>query len=209
MRASPPLVIKVAALCPVIWSIMSEEERSFYSCSFPPARAALSGPAHQSSSEHFTPPERPSPSVPSQIVPRSIPDGAKSALKIIFIAKHALWDGGLHPEDGNHAPYHVEVRDILEGLGLRLELANRYDALFDKPDVDFVFPLLNRGGFLNSEMMLPLLATRHGLPFLGASPILRGMAADSHLTKMAVHARGIPTAPWAISRRGAPATPEW
>ena len=50
---------------------------------------------------------------------------------------------------------------------------------------DFVFPLLNRGGFLNSEMMLPLLCTRLGLPYLGASPILRGLADDKHLTKLA------------------------
>ncbi|WP_225421225.1 D-alanine--D-alanine ligase family protein [Sphingomonas parva] len=125
----------------------------------------------------------------------------------MFIAKHALWDGGLHPEDGNHALYHVEVREILRELGLNLTLANRYDTLFEKPDVDFVFPLLNRGGFLNSEMMLPLLCTRAGLPFLGASPILRGLADDKHLTKMAAHARGIPTAPWTVYRRGAPVDP--
>ena len=134
----------------------------------------------------------------------TIPPEAKERLRIMFIAKHALWEGGLHPEDGNHALYHVEVREILKGLGLKLELADSYEALFDKPDVDFVFPLLNRGGFLNSEMMLPLLCTRHGLPFLGASPILRGMSDDKHLTKMAVAALGIPTAPWAIYRRGAP-----
>ena len=140
----------------------------------------------------------------SNIRPLTIPPEARERLRILFIAKHALWEGGLHPEDGNHALYHVEVREILKGLGLNLELANRYEALFDRPDVDFVFPLLNRGGFLNSEMMLPLLCTRHGLPFLGASPILRGMSDDKHLTKMAVAALGIPTAPWAIYRRGAP-----
>lgn len=134
----------------------------------------------------------------------TIPQDAKERLRIMFIAKHAKWAGGLHPEDGNHALYHVEVREILEGLGLNLVLEDRYEALFDKPDVDFVFPLLNRGGFLNSEMMLPLLCTRHGIPFLGASPILRGMSDDKHLTKMAAAARGIPTAPWAIYRRGAP-----
>jgi len=141
----------------------------------------------------------------SNIRPLVIPDEAKQRLRILFIAKHALWDAGLHPEDGNHAVYHVEVREILKGLGLRhLSIDNKYEALFDKPDVDFVFPLLNRGGFLNSEMLLPLLCTRHGIPFLGASPILRGMADDKHLTKMAAHARGIPTAPWAVYRRGAP-----
>ncbi|HYJ31395.1 MAG TPA: phosphoribosylglycinamide synthetase [Allosphingosinicella sp.] len=145
----------------------------------------------------------------SNIRPLVIPQEAKERLRILFIAKHALWDAGLHPEDGNHALYHVEVREILKGLGFRhLSFADRYDLLFDRPDVDFIFPLLNRGGFLNSEMMAPLLCTRHGIPFLGASPILRGVADDKHLTKMAVHARGIPTAPWAIYRRGAPVTEE-
>jgi D-alanine-D-alanine ligase len=142
--------------------------------------------------------------VQPQVTPLTIPEEAKSRLRIMFIAKHARWEGGLHPEDGNHALYHVEVREILKGLGLNLVLENRYEALFDKPDVDFVFPLLNRGGFLNSEMLLPLLCKRHGIPFLGASPILRGLGDDKHLTKMACAARGIPTAPWAIYRRGAP-----
>jgi D-alanine-D-alanine ligase len=138
------------------------------------------------------------------IEPRSIPERAKERLRILFIAKHAKWAGGLHPEDGNHALYHVETREVLQSLGLNLALADNYDDLFERPDVDFVFPLLNRGGFLNSEMMLPLLCTRLGLPYLGASPILRGLADDKHLSKMAAAARGIPTAPWAIYRRGAP-----
>lgn len=142
------------------------------------------------------------------IRPLTIPEEAKARLRIMFIAKHALWEGGLHPEDGNHALYHVEVREILKGLGLDLVLADSYDALFGRPEVDFVFPLLNRGGFLNSEMMLPLLCTRLGIPFLGASPILRGISDDKHMTKLAAAARGIPTAPWAIYRRGAPVARE-
>jgi D-alanine-D-alanine ligase len=142
--------------------------------------------------------------VNSSIQPRSIPARTKERLRILFIAKHAKWAGGLHPEDGNHALYHVETREMLRSLGLNLELADNYDELFARPDVDFVFPLLNRGGFLNSEMMLPLLCTRLGLPFLGASPILRGVSDDKHFTKLAAAARGIPTAPWAIYRRGAP-----
>lgn len=133
-----------------------------------------------------------------------IPEEARKRLRIMFIAKHAKWEGGLHPEDGNHALYHVEVREILQGLGLNLVLEDRYEALFDKPGVDFVFPLLNRGGFLNSEMMLPLLCTRHAVPFLGASPILRGISDDKHSTKLEAEARGVPTSPWAIYRRGAP-----
>ena len=144
----------------------------------------------------------------SLIQPRQIPEEAKRRLRIMFVAKHAKWDGALHPEDGNHALYHVETREILRGLGLKLVVEDRYEALFEKPDVDFVFPLLNRGGFLNSEMMLPLLATRAGIPFLGGSPILRGLADDKHLTKLCAAARGVPTAPWAVFRRGAPVDQE-
>jgi D-alanine-D-alanine ligase len=140
------------------------------------------------------------------IEPRSIPARAKERLRILFIAKHAKWGGGLHPEDGNHALYHVETREVLRSLGLNLAFADNYEDLYERPDADFVFPLLNRGGFLNSEMMLPLLCTRLGLPYLGASPILRGLADDKHLSKLCAAARGIATAPWAIYRRGAPVT---
>lgn len=141
------------------------------------------------------------------ITPRVIPEEAKRRLRILFISKHAKWPGGLHPEDGNHALYHVETREILQGLGLNLETADNYEALFERPDVDFVFTLLNRGGFLNSEMLAPLLCTRAGVPFLGASPILRGLADDKHLAKLCAAARGLPTAPWRVYRRGAPVEP--
>lgn len=136
--------------------------------------------------------------------PRVLPAKARQALRILLVAKHALGDGQLHPEDGNHAVYHREMRLVLERIGVDVLVADRYEILFDRPDVDFVFPLLNRGGFLNSEMLLPLLCERRGLPYLGASPILRGLADDKHLTKRAAHSRGVPTAPWAIYRRGAP-----
>lgn len=136
--------------------------------------------------------------------PLLIPAAARHSLRVMFIAKHAKWEGGLHGEDGNHAVYHAEMRETLRGLGLNLVVEDRYEVLFDRPDVDFVFPLLNRGGFLNSEMLLPLLCTKHGIPYLGASPIVRGLADDKHLSKMTAVARGVPTLPWAIYRRGAP-----
>lgn len=137
-------------------------------------------------------------------VPRTLPDAAKRALRIMLIAKHACWKGGLHPSDGSHAIYHLEMRDTLEQLGVDLVVADSYMALFERPDVDFVFPLLNRGGFLNSEMLLPLLCQRLDIPYLGASPILRGLSDDKHLSKRAAVARGLPTAPWVVYRRGVP-----
>jgi D-alanine-D-alanine ligase len=136
--------------------------------------------------------------------PSILPESAKRALRVMLIAKHARWEGGLHPSDGSHAIYHLEMRSTLEQIGVNLTIADSYEALFAHPDIDFVFPLLNRGGFLNSEMLLPLLCQRLGVPYLGASPILRGLSDDKHLTKLAAAARGLPTAPWSIYRRGAP-----
>src|SRR3546814_8413561 len=52
-------------------------------------------------------------------------------------------------------------------------------------------------------MLLPLLCNQHRLPYLGASPIVRGLSDDKHLTKLEAAARSVPTAPWALFRRGA------
>lgn len=134
---------------------------------------------------------------------RRLPASARRDLRIMFVAKHARWEGGSHHEDGTHAIYHREIRSVLEGMGLNLLLADSYQALFEHPGADFVFPLLNRGGFLNSEMLLPILCTRLGIPYLGASPIVRGLSDDKHLAKRMAVANGVPTAPWAIYRRGA------
>ena len=142
-------------------------------------------------------------SLPTPRLARIRPE-ALNRLRVLLIAKHVFWQGGLHHEDGNHALYHGEMRETLEKIGVRLQLADSYEALFADPGCDFVFPLLNRGGFLNSEMLLPLLATRLSLPYLGASPILRGLSDDKHMAKLEAAARGVPTAPWAIYRRGAP-----
>jgi len=128
----------------------------------------------------------------------------RERLKLLFLAKHALADGERDPVDGDHAVYHCHVRDTLEQLGFNLRVANSFEALFQELDVDFVFSLLNRGGFYNSEMLAPLLCSRLETPYLGARPILRGLSDDKHLMKMAARARGVPTAQSAIYRLGQP-----
>ena len=138
------------------------------------------------------------------LAPTPLPDRLRDTQRLLFLAKHAKWTGGLHPDDGNHALYHRETREILEALGMPIVVADNYGELFMPPDADFVFPLLNRGGFFNSEMLLPLLCNRLGLPYVGASPIIRGLSDDKHLTKLEAAARGVPTAAWTLFRRGAP-----
>jgi D-alanine-D-alanine ligase len=141
------------------------------------------------------------------VAPLRIPRHVRDRLRVMFIAKHARGAGSRHEIDGDHAVYHHEITTVMQGLFANLTVANRFEDLFEKPQVDYIFSLLNRGGFLNSEMLAPLLATRHGIPFLGASPILRGLADDKHLMKMAARFRGVPTADWQIYRRGAPVEP--
>lgn len=137
------------------------------------------------------------------IAPLRIPEDAKERLRVLFMAKHALWGGGMHPEDGNHAIYHHEVRTTLEDMGLNLLLADSYKVLFEQPEADFVFPLLNRGGFVNSEMLIPLLCNMHRLPYVGAMPFLRGLGDDKSISKLVSTHAGVPTAPWFCFRRGA------
>ncbi|HEX8480944.1 MAG TPA: phosphoribosylglycinamide synthetase [Allosphingosinicella sp.] len=129
-------------------------------------------------------------------------EGDKDRLVLLFLAKHALSGGVPHPEDGTHAVYHHEMLETLKTAGFWVTAANSYEALWERPDADFVVPLLNRGGFLNSEMLAPLLLTRHGLPFLGAAPMLRGLSDDKHLMKTAARLRGVAVTDWAIHRRG-------
>jgi len=132
----------------------------------------------------------------------------KARLRVLFLAKHARADGAADAVDGNHAIYHHEMRTTLEAIGLNVRVANSYEALFEQPDVDFVVTLLNRGGFQNSEMLAPLLLGRHDMPFLGASPILRGVSDDKYLSKLIARAHDVPTMPAQIFRRGGlPAEP--
>ncbi|SCW47835.1 D-alanine-D-alanine ligase [Sphingobium faniae] len=132
----------------------------------------------------------------------------KARLHVLFLAKHARATGAPDTVDGNHAIYHHEMRTTLEEIGLQIRVANSYDFLFERPDADFVITLLNRGGFQNSEMMAPLLLSWRDVPHLGASPILRGVSDDKYLSKLIACARGVPTMPAQIFRRGGlPAEP--
>ena len=140
--------------------------------------------------------------IPRRQGPLRIFDEDKDRLVILFLAKHALSGGVPDAEDGTHAVYHHELLTTLRTAGFFVSAADSYDHIWERPNADFIVPLLNRGGFLNSEMLAPLILTRHGLPFLGAAPMLRGLSDDKHLMKTAARLRGVPVTDWAIVRRG-------
>lgn len=132
-----------------------------------------------------------------------IPEAMKPQLRVLLLAKHAKGDGSLHQHDGNHATYHHELRTTLEEIGLNVRAEGNFEALDQALPVNFVIPLLNRAGFQNSEMLAPLMLTRRQMPFLGASPIIRGLADDKDLSKLVARHCGVETAAWSVYRRGA------
>lgn len=126
----------------------------------------------------------------------------RQRLRVMFLAKHARGDGTMDSEDGLHAVYHYELRQTLEQILPHLSVGSRYSDLFTKPDYHYLFTMLNRGGFKNSEMLGPLMAVWRGLPHLGASPILRGVGDDKHLTKLCARVCGVSTPDSVIYRYG-------
>lgn len=133
-----------------------------------------------------------------------IPAHDKERLRLLFLARHATGEGMPDPVDGNHAVYHHELRETLLAIGLNLQVANRFDSLFEHPEVDFVIGLYNRAGFRGSEMLGPLLCAMHAIPCLGGAPVVRGLTDDKHFMKRTVEALGISTAPWALYPVGGP-----
>lgn len=125
-----------------------------------------------------------------------VPQVYKDTLRFLFLAKHALSHGLPDPEDGNHAVYHYDLLQKLRRIGLRVIPANTFEALYGKPDFDFLITLFNRAGFRNSEMFASLFGEYHRIPYLGGSPIVRGVSDDKHVTKRVVQALGIDTLPW-------------
>ncbi|MEL7463704.1 MAG: phosphoribosylglycinamide synthetase [Pseudomonadota bacterium] len=133
----------------------------------------------------------------------------RERLKIMLLAKHAKNDTGApDPVDGTHAVYHHELRMVLGELVPNLFVGNSYEDLFEDREYDFLFTLLNRGGFKNSEILAPTMAVWRQRAHLGASPILRGVGDDKHLMKLCARARGVHTPESVIYRRGSGYLPE-
>ena len=126
----------------------------------------------------------------------TLPHADKARLRFMFLAKHALGDGSPHPQDGNHAIYHHEILTTLRAIGLQTVAADSFSVLYERPNVDFLVTLFNRAGFRNSEMMAPLLAEMHGLPYLGGAPMIRGLSDDKHFLKRLAQSLGVQTPPW-------------
>lgn len=125
-----------------------------------------------------------------------------SSLRIAFIAKYAPPLGSTHPvsatrEDVVYSKYHYDVYSILKHYFPRLITGT--DATYilkHHNQIDYVFSLLNRSPYRNSEIFISALAEYFGIPYLGSRPNIRALAEDKHLAKTMAEHCGIATAHW-------------
>lgn len=126
----------------------------------------------------------------------------KEKLKVLFLAKFAPENGADYPlateeSDGIYAQYHYDIYQILKSSFPNLTCANSVEPLLDKSNkYDYVFSLLNRAPYRNSEIFVSALLEYLKIPYLGATPNIRALAEDKHLAKMVAVYSGIKTPNW-------------
>lgn len=123
-------------------------------------------------------------------------------LRILFLAKFAPNIGEDCPlitekSDGIYAQYHYDIYQILKSIYPKTVCCSNVNILINQPDsYDYVFTLLNRAPYRNSEIFVSALLEYLNIPYLGARPNIRALAEDKHLAKMAAKYAGLSTPEW-------------
>lgn len=134
-------------------------------------------------------------------------------VKILYLAKYAPSPDSpkpiLHPSLGVTPVYHHEIYAILLALGFQVEPSSSLGRLMRGPsDYHYVFSLFNRAPFAASEVFVSTVCEYLRVAYLGATPHVRSLAEDKHLTKLLARQLGIPVPDWKVYRRGVtPVTP--
>jgi D-alanine-D-alanine ligase len=131
------------------------------------------------------------------------------ALRVLFLANYApanLTGNRLDFEgDGNYPDYHHNVFLALKDLGLQVYSSSSPNALFTAArHVDYVYSLLNRMHLRDSEVLVSAMCEFLGLPYLGAPPTVRAVAADKYLFKTMAKSLGLQVPKGILYRCGEP-----
>ncbi len=124
------------------------------------------------------------------------------SLRIAFIAKYAPPLGSTNPvpavkENVVYSKYHYDVYSILNYHFPNLITGTDATCILEQHDhIDYIFSLLNRSPYRNSEIFISALAEYFGIPYLGSRPNIRALAEDKHLAKTMAEHCGIATAQW-------------
>lgn len=123
-------------------------------------------------------------------------------LHLLFLAKFAPKEGSNYPLateelDGVYAQYHYDIYNILKKICPNTTCCHNVSKLLDQTNhYDYVFTLLNRAPYNNSEIFVSALLEYLKIPYLGARPNIRALAEDKHLAKMAAKFVGLETPKW-------------
>lgn len=123
-------------------------------------------------------------------------------LRILFLAKFAPNSGEDYPlatekSDGIYAQYHYDIYQILKRIYSKTVCCRDVKTLINESNsYDYVFTLLNRETYRNSEIFVSALLEYLNIPYLGARPNIRALAEDKHLAKMAAKYAGLKTPEW-------------
>ena len=122
--------------------------------------------------------------------------------KIAFISKFAPSVNSKYPmatekEDGIYAQYHFDIYEILSNISSSITTANDAEFIINNHDkIEYVFSLLNRAPYRNSEVFISALCEYYGIPYLGSRPNIRALAEDKHLAKILSKSCNVKTAKW-------------
>jgi D-alanine-D-alanine ligase len=123
----------------------------------------------------------------------------RDAIKILFLASRAPHSDVIPPLDqeiGVHPRYNYELFKIIQSLGFNVTACDNLPEFLEvAPQYDYIFTILNRSHFRNSEVFVSTLCEYFHRPYLGAPPNIRALAEDKYFTKRLAKTLGIPVTP--------------
>ena len=132
----------------------------------------------------------------------------RNNLKILYLAKLAPLsfdnpEPSYDQEEGVVPVYHHNLFKSLVELELDVTPSRHIDhLLIQNRSYNYVFSILNRARFRNSEILVSSVCEYLQIAYLGARPHARSLAEDKHLTKTLALTLGIETANWSLYRTG-------
>lgn len=97
-----------------------------------------------------------------------------------------------------YTQYHQDIYNVLKN-DFDVTSGTCPDELIQNHEkYDYVFSLLNKMTFRNSEIFVSALCEYYKLPYLGAAPNIRAIAEDKHIAKLQAEKLHISTSPWII-----------
>ena len=124
-------------------------------------------------------------------------------LNILFLAKFAPTNNEYplitEQTDGIYAQYHFDIFKILQKKCPKTICAHNPSILLNSNiKFDYVFSLLNRAPYRNSEIFISSLLEYLNIPYLGSRPNIRAVAEDKHLAKIVAQHAGLHTPLWMV-----------